>query len=204
MVGLKKVSETRVLPYQRICQLTLKNAGATEVATGWFFGDNLVITAAHVFDRFGFGTDVTVEICPGQSAQHPIPFGAFPAQASWPSQNAGSDYAGVWLTQPIGASLGTFGIASPDIDLVTQTVDVTGYPLQDGVPDLWTVSGLVVNAEAKGLRYNLETRPGQSGSPVWLDGYSDLVVGLHSQDGFAVRFDENAVTELLAWRQGPP
>ena len=78
MVGLRRVDETRLLPYQRICVLTITGTGGTELATGWLFGDNLVITAAHVLEAFDQNAEI--EVCPAQSAAHDKPFGAWPAR----------------------------------------------------------------------------------------------------------------------------
>ena len=191
---IEPVGVTTGLPYRRIC---LVQAGPQR-GTGWFFGPSLVVTAAHVV---GGAAPNAVSIWPARHDEHDTPFGKWTSAEIAVSSN-GADYAGVFLREPVGERVGTFGIASLGAVDVFKQVVVTGYTLGDDGRQPFTGSGAVSNRGEEDFDYGIQTVQGQSGAPVWLADNSDLVAGIHVGNGQALLITDAVLEQLLAWRSG--
>jgi glutamyl endopeptidase len=196
---IERVPETHVLPFRRICSLLVSEpgTGATEVATGWFFGRDMIVTADHIFQPFA---RPVVTVWPGRNEHEDTPFGAWTTKDVKRSPAGDADYAAIFVSQPVGDSVGTFGIASLGQSLRGARVEVSGYAGIDHGDSQWDGIGRVITDDGAEFQYDILTRSGQSGSPVWLVGNSDDLVGLHVADNKALRFTEGMVTQLLTWR----
>src|SRR6185295_11420245 len=56
MSVLQPVTAAHELPYRRIASLKVVSADTVRIATGWFFGDFLVVTAGHVMADLAVAT----------------------------------------------------------------------------------------------------------------------------------------------------
>jgi V8-like Glu-specific endopeptidase len=200
MGALELVTSPHLLPFRRICSLLLEEGGRREVATGWFFGNEMLVTAGHVFTDFG---EPQITVWPGRNNQNDTYFGVWTTRRFQRSMN-GQDYAAIYVPQPVGESVGTFGIATLDQPLTAARIEVAGYSHRDGGVAQWSGIGPVVSVDANEIQYEVLTETGQSGAPVWIVGDHDYLVGLHVADDKAIRFTEQIVQDLLAWRDGAP
>src|SRR5579863_8415913 len=103
MGDLAPVSSTHELPFRRICLLVLQSQGVSEIATGWFLGEHLIVTAAHVSTQMPPGPSVTV--WPGRLNEGDSYFGNWTSNLKIAVGKAGP-YAGIWLPEPIGLNVG--------------------------------------------------------------------------------------------------
>lgn len=100
--------------------------------------------------------------------------------SGWQERRLGQCRLGFWGIQ------GSCGIRSevgidPNL-IVGQTANVTGYPGEKPEGTMWTGDGAIsYDARLDMLLHTIDTKPGQSGSPVWLmrNGVASLV-GIHS------------------------
>jgi len=192
---LEPLAAPHILPYRRIASIRVNDGSSDRVATGWFFGDSLVITAAHVFDNL---TDPLITLWPGRSDADDAFFGVWTTRRFRIAKEGLC--AGIFVPQPVGLSVGTFGIANIDQSVDDRLIEVAGYEALDNGQRPVHGIGPIISASHSTIKYDVITMPGQSGAPVWLDGDPDFLVGVHQTDGEGTRFSEALVLELLAWR----
>jgi glutamyl endopeptidase len=210
----KQVTNTLVFPARAIAQVLVRfNAGPDEFGTGFFIAPDLVITAAHVFVQSG-RTAAFIRVVPGRNGAASAPFGFADSQMFRPSagwirnQAPEADYGAIRLTQPLGNTVGFFGLhAFTDPELAATAFDVAGYPTDKPVGTMWDHHGPVAPSPAF-LTYQMDTAGGQSGAPVLAAFPTGVfVAGIHTGGdplaNRAVRITPLVLGELLSLRDTP-
>lgn len=173
------------------------DTGQETWCSGWLVGQSSVITAAHcLYDAVGHPTrpwSGKVVAYPGlnYSSNNPIPFGSctefdrwVPYEWVFNNQPAIWDYGVVRLNCKIGETTGLFGFR--EFSQIDRFLELAGYPQDkhnDGY-ELWSGYGNVPNLEPRIVHYTNDTYHGQSGSPVWENGYAACrfcCVAVHSR-----------------------
>ena len=102
--------------------------------------------------------------------------------------DAGEDMALLVLDDDLGARTGWMGMLSikQDDELFQQFPNLTGYPADkcnDDSYHMWTHSGPLLKINTESITYHIDTMPGNSGSPLWINliGVGPFVIGIHSQ-----------------------
>jgi V8-like Glu-specific endopeptidase len=138
---------------------------------------------------------ISIVVVPGQDIDDrtdvPIteaPFGSYFATVDWFSdewrvnRNEAYDYAILRLVDNgfAGRSTGVFGVRTSNTPLEL-FVNLAGYP-GDKIPDgaMWESSGAIAAATEDFLSYQIDTAPGNSGSPIWVSGEQRQAVGVHT------------------------
>lgn len=195
----RPIADTTEFPWQSICSLKGRMKDGTPLqGTGWLAGPQTVITAGHCLNHpqlDGWVDEVTVipAFDDGASPYGSVVSRNFSTPKQWlEKRDVGCDIGVIHLPQPIHADLQPFGFAAlQDDKLINQLINITGYPYDRGGEQMWHGRDRVIEAETKALRYQTDTKGGQSGSPAYLI-YSDpgnsgkwvpLVVGIHSRRG---------------------
>ena len=203
------VRNTRAAPFRYICNLVANN-DTEPFCTGTLVAPNVVLTAAHCL----IGLDAAdVTVIPGRNGVR-RPFGTARAlrfafsqgfQGN-PDRVTRRDYAVIYLTQPIGNTVGHWSIAhtSSRIDPLGtsfsaapvangQQINLSGYPGDKvfmlpnpprRVAQQWRARNVLRAIDQNGLMHYLnDTFGGHSGSPIWIKRRASLggrvMIGLH-------------------------
>lgn len=152
--------------------------------TGWLVGQSSVITAAHcLFDAVGHPIEPTsgkMTAYPGLNSlsNNPFPFGScnefdrwLPYEWIYNSQPSTWDYGVVRLNCKIGDNTGLFGFR--EFTQIDRFLELAGYPQDkdDNGLELWSGYGSVTSLEPRLVYYSNDTFNGQSGAPVWENGF---------------------------------
>ncbi len=175
------VSNTTTFPWSAIGQVQL-DFGDPEVyvGTGVMIGRYLALTCGHVAADPSLGTPTRILFVAGQTS-YVNPYGqakavrVIPSPQWLASEDDGYDMAILVLDRPLGDQTGYFQIAvQPEAFFDALPVESAGYPTDLGGADMYTVSGTTAGMEGNVLFHDLDTEPGQSGSPIW---YGDAAKG---------------------------
>ena len=95
--------------------------------------------------------------------------------------DSNSDLAVLVLKEPLGNYTGYASIAAYNNkeDYEDKKFYISGYPGDKTYGQLWEMKGKIKGVTEKVLRYEIDTYPGQSGSPVWRKAQPPIVVGIH-------------------------
>lgn len=175
------VNNTTTFPWSAIGQVQLGNGGSdVYVGTAVMIGRYLALTCGHVAADPALGAFKQIKFFPGLTRTSE-PFGQATVVQVIPSpqwkadQDDGYDIAILVMDRPIGDETGYFRIAvQPDTFFDNQPLETAGYPTDLGGADMYTVSGNSMGMEGNVLFHDLDTEPGQSGSPMW---YGDAATG---------------------------
>lgn len=168
-----QVPNTTVPPYRAVCRLeTLKHNGTVEYGTGWFASANIVVTAGHCLYRDGV-EPAEVYVTPGLNGAS-APYRSQVSRRIWaPAEwrEGGDDRYdfGIILLpdKQMGNKTGWFGYASAeDSHLPNMRIHSAGYP--EDFQNIFQVScpGRVRGFDGVYIWHDIDTVPGQSGSPV--------------------------------------
>ena len=177
-----------IFPFSAIVNLRFKwlETNTETWGTGWLVGPSSVITAAHcLFDAIGHPTAPTSGIMtayPGlrNLSNNPLPFGSctefqrwLPYEWIYNAQPPIWDYGVVRLNCTIGESTGLFGFR--EFNQIDRFLELAGYPSDkdDTGHELWSGYGGATGLEPRLLYYSNDTFNGQSGAPVWENGFPD-------------------------------
>ncbi len=153
-----------------------------------------MITAGHcVFDPECGGWASRIIARPGLNGDRE-PYEAltidtmFVPEAWYKARDLAWDAAILQLPHPVGDDLGWFGVGLlPDQALNGARLNICGYPADRGFgTEQYFMANRVAHVGPDRLFYEIDTMPGQSGSPVWLykdadtDKRSPIAVGLHA------------------------
>lgn len=141
--------------------------------TGWMIGESALATAAHCVYKNGY--PLRVVIMPGMNSDAPdaTPFGSCEAvsgivPSGWiKTRSVEYDYGVYHLDCSIGKQTGVFQIKATSGDWTGKSLQLAGYPQDKPGRTMWSAVGSVTSSTAKGLYYDVDMLPGQSGSPVW-------------------------------------
>lgn len=209
-----EVTDTRLVPWRMICHLVVENdRGVRFTGTGWLGGPRTVYTAAHVLLNIQQAhRALRVWVIPGRRGNVGSIIEAIGMEVhpQWSNgQPASSDVAAIWLPTTIGQTLGNFGFqARPDAKLNQLPVESAGYPDDRdfgrpiGTP--MRCNDLVRSVLPELLATQLDTRIGQSGSPVFVsEAQGPIALGIHAYGNpamnHAVRITPDLLRQLVAW-----
>jgi V8-like Glu-specific endopeptidase len=120
------------------------------------------------------------------------------------SGNQEFDMALLILDSSIGEHTGWCGLLSTldDTTLYKQEVHITGYPGDKELNQMWTMCHKISIAGPEQFDYEIDTHPGQSGSPIWIDEWgTPMILGVHTLGGndknSGVRLSQQKFTRLL-------
>jgi N-acetyl-anhydromuramyl-L-alanine amidase AmpD/V8-like Glu-specific endopeptidase len=171
------VPDTTFFPHSAICRFRIFKPDGEYIGTGFYIGNDRILTCAHNVVN---ATDITVIPGKNDSAE---PFGAFPARASdWlihpkydpsvaDSTDSGHDFdlAVIKVTIPPPNGL-YFPILEELLQCQESPIIVCGYAADTVNADKQHLDGDAIRAlsDSDGtFLYNLQTEPGNSGSPVY-------------------------------------
>ena len=197
----KREFRTDAPPFRMICSIEVAFGDEPPVpaGTGWLVGRCTVVTAAHVL--WWDGKVKKVRVVPGRNGLDPGRRGfestTFHIHEQWggeTQQRPEWDIAAIRLPEPIGDTIGWFGVAAmPDNMLADRMVNIAGYPsVVDGqmverCAEFWFETNFVAEVRPERLFYGIDTSPGQSGAPIILwpnplapDG-PPTVIGVHTR-----------------------
>lgn len=220
-----RLQNTRLSPYKRICHLKIKAAdGKTFFGTGWFSGPNTIITAGHCVYLHGHGgwaKEIIVTPARDMSADSiPIePFGTFKGTSfrtvqGWVnSKGSIYDYGAIVFNKNAGIppTIGAFGYGVfSDNFLMNKTLNTAGYPGDKTGNErgtMWFDGKRTKKVTPFRIIYDIDTMPGQSGSPVYLkNGITGVstAVGIHTNGSTggnsATRITSKVMANLNKWR----
>ncbi|MDF1815035.1 MAG: S8 family serine peptidase [Verrucomicrobiales bacterium] len=195
----RPIADTTEFPWNSICALKGRMPDGTPLqGTGWLAGPQTVITAGHCLnhpDLDGWLEEVTVIPAADDGTD---PFGSvvsrnFSTPDEWiEKRDVAFDIGVIHLPVPVHSDLVPLGFAAlEDEKLVNQLINITGYPYDKGGDQMWHGRDRIIEAEPETLRYQTDTKGGQSGSPAYLicsftdkpGEWSPLVAGIHSRRG---------------------
>lgn len=206
---------TRESPWAHVCSLEVAIANRVYCGTGWLANPITVVTAAHCLasiSRFGGRVD-RATVTPGAAFEN-APFGAlvsseFRFHPSWQGDDFESEAdLGAIILQPPGfahAAIAPLNLA----DVTSSGIVVAGYPTYGGTNRVQLVGAGEVKEVVGGLaRHDVDTGPGQSGSPLLRrapGGAYDAVgvhvrqAGPHEELNVALAFSEQVIGLVCNW-----
>jgi glutamyl endopeptidase len=214
-----QITDTTVYPYRAVVRITF-SAGS---CSGWLIGRNTVATAGHCVADGGTNTfydPKSYRITPGQNGTTK-PYGTCGATklfsvTGWTSSgDEAFDYGAIKLSCNVGDTVGWFGFFWQSASLAGHDATVTGYPGDKPFGTDWTHTLSIAVSEDNQLFYQIDTAPGQSGSPVWSTtgfncsgacGMAIHTYGVHgstsphSDNNHGTRITEARFNNLVTWR----
>jgi V8-like Glu-specific endopeptidase len=164
--------------------------------TAFFVSKNVLVTSAHNIPPNFTSIAVYVKLdgivtAPFVTTRHAI--------APTFAGDSRSDYAAIFLAQDVGSGTGFFVVPpSPSLVANGSIVHMSGYP----IPGLRQMhgSGAVTDINASTLTYDVDTEDGDSGSPVYIDAFDPILVGIHRADnGRAVPVTSAVASQIRTW-----
>jgi V8-like Glu-specific endopeptidase len=189
-----QVYDTTYYPWSTIAKIHGNFDTYTFDCTGWMLGPSTVVTAAHCIYDYGltytFASNVIVTPALDSDSTNSEPFGMCVAYFGWivnvwrTTGNPIYDYGVYYLRCRTGEETGILGYrVMSDSELLGQSLNVAGYPMDKGGTTMWFGLGHVIDTPLYSLFYDNDTYRGQSGSPVRED-INDLcltcAVAIHS------------------------
>ena len=178
--GRSRVNPTTDYPARAIGQIEgFDDEAGGFTCTGWLIDANTILTSGHCLYPPGTSLDnmaETIEFFPGRN-RTVDPYGSCSGTGGWSpaawiqNETANADYAIVQLDCSIGDTVGWFGLVSEQGAgaLLHRRVRVQGYPGDRPPGTQSTMADRIERSQAKVVFYDIDTAPGQSGSPVWWD-----------------------------------
>lgn len=210
----KRVTPTNVLPWRRICHLSIKAAnGSSFLGTGFFIGPRTVATAGHcVFLRDNGGWAREIKVSPARDGSS-TPYGTVGSSnlrsvRGWVvGRKRAYDYGAIILPRSFRQpAIGAFGFAAyPDAMLRQGKLNTAGYPGDKPSGTMWYHGRVAKSVAARVITYDTDTAGGQSGSPVWQRrGNTRTVVGVHTNGSpagnSATRITQPVFKNFMTWR----
>lgn len=218
----RRISDTSILPYQRICMLEfLSPNGTGMIGTGWFIGPRTVVTAGHCIycrdSRYGIGPmRKPYKVYAGRNLDQVAGEASVVDMATtrqWLDNGLEAyDFGVVYIDSPLGADdqLGSFDLGIVDEGSTGMLVSVVGYPgdLQRGLyGSMWGDTNRIESVTPDRLAYLVDTMGGNSGGPViYSDGKGTIMaVGIHNYGdtgkNFATRINQAVADQFKKWVQ---
>lgn len=188
------VPDTTIFPFSAICQLFLSDAAGNQYyGTGFYIGNDKILSCGHNFNEPSTGYNCTsVSVQPGHvPGRTPTVFpertfsvnGRDLVHPNWRSgEQVGYDLS-VLHVPGLPAPNGRY-FALPNVCPVPQDYFVVGYGKVDGSPydsqPMRCDGGPVISEDPDLINYAINTKGGNSGSPVFINNSSGLVIGVHT------------------------
>lgn len=166
------------LPWKSVGKLEIDFPnGKTYVGTGTLIAPDLVLTAGHcLYQDSKGGLAKEIRFFSGEEEDSfVISKKILPAYAWMKEETPNWDFGVFSLTERIGEESDDYlepSIANSskfldhrDSELLDHRIQVTGYPGEK--QGMWTMTGDVYYMDNELLYYQIDTTPGQSGSPIW-------------------------------------
>jgi len=210
-----RINPTTGYPWRAICALRIRTStGNNYIGTGWLISPRTVITAGHcVYMHNEGGWAQSIEVIPAlNDSTQPYSSGSssrFRSTAGWTrDKNRDFDYGAIILPTAYrpGDTVGFFGYtARTDADLLSKTLNLSGYPADKGGNTQWFHARAPKAVAGRTITYDIDTFGGQSGAPVWiLENGSRYCVGIHTNGHNAGNSATRVITEvfnnLTTWR----
>lgn len=187
------VANTSQVPWRLIAALEIHSDAGTARGTGWLAGPRSVVTCGHcILDHESGARATSIVVTPGRY-KNSQPFGSFTCTrfsvpAEWrDGRQPAWDIACIHLEEPVGETLGWFGLDGIPVDsLPGQAIRTAGYSEFDSSNGRMLQSSGTAQRVAGGrLFYSADTLDGHSGAPIWIDrpvGSNPQLVALHAYD----------------------
>lgn len=186
--GRKKVTHTHKWPYRTFGQISMIFGDTEYGGSGFMVGPHHFLTAAHNIygkDKGGWPAQVFVRLALNGVA---MPFGEVRATKIYTfkqytdHEDPNFDLALVILEKSVGHQTGWCGLMSaPDAKLVQESINVTGYPGDKNLIEMWGMGYVLHQVQKERLFYEIDTYPGQSGSAIWVHKWGHpYVIGVHT------------------------
>lgn len=212
-----RVMDTAITPFKRVCHLSIRSAdGKSFLGSGFFIGPRTILTAGHCVHMQGHGGWVKeITVTPGRNGSQ-RPFDSFKVTKfrsvrGWvDSQDTNYDYGVLIIdkSQAVNQNIGSFGFGYyPDADILNKNLNNAGYPGDKQPGTMWRNGRRAKAVNPRKIIYDIDTMPGQSGSPVWFYRVSDgrrIVVAIHTNGAntgnSGTRITKDVYNNLLTWR----
>lgn len=176
-----RVQDTTVFPWSAVGQVQAIYANEILEGTGAMIGNHTVLTAAHVvYDPSLGGWADSITFIPGLNGNS-MPFGQATVtshivpQAWIDTADEGSDIAVLGLNAEVGTQTEFFQIAEPTASFLNGLpLASAGYPADLDNNFQYSAPGTGTGVDGNFLLEDIDTEPGQSGSPIW---YVDATSG---------------------------
>src|SRR5215470_16644591 len=184
---------TTTYPWGAITHLEMSIGGCT----GFLLSRDTIVTAGHCVYNGGWATSYTAY--PGRNGANYTPYGSCSGGSAdlwtntlWVSTGSEDyDYGMIKLTCDIGYSTGWFGWwYNEGENLVGQYFYVEGFPGDKPYGTMWWDGDTVVSQTSRRVFYNIDTYPGESGSPFYRYRSSSeglcagwCITGIHTTGG---------------------
>jgi glutamyl endopeptidase len=205
--GFGPLIDTRVYPFRAVAHLTIEAADGTFWRGSAFFASaRTLVTAGHnVFIPERSGWVRSIVVAPGRNG-HDFPYDEvtstkfFTVRGWSDARDPNYDYGAIVLPEPLGITLGFFGLHEPLNGELGRPVDVSGYADEPGRQ--WFGSGQIRERNDLRLYYDVSTAGGQSGAPVWFNG-APSAIAVHAYDSgnlnSGVRINPRVHNQIRAW-----
>lgn len=184
--GRTRVTRTNRFPYSAVCQLERDfGDGRLTGCTGFLISPTTILTAAHcimspIRARLGLPNQAArIRVTPGRASRTVSPFGSQwarswrvnPAYRRRPSSE--TDFGLVILERPFSPTPGFFRLWTPtsaELEQIraTRLLHISGYPADKPEGTQWEHSERLDRVTDRQLFYSVDTCPGHSGAPVWV------------------------------------
>jgi V8-like Glu-specific endopeptidase len=189
-----RVTEPGLHPWRMIASLDIQHRTDPSplIGTGWFVHPKVLLTAGHCIhdnDKLGGLTrGITVLAGRGNGVE---PFGRHravrvAALERWiEHRDEDFDVGCIFLDRPVGEDTGVFNLHAPtDAELINRLVNISGYPREPGEgKEQYFHANRVQAATARSVFYDVDTKGGQSGAPVFAQEAPNApatAIGLHA------------------------
>jgi V8-like Glu-specific endopeptidase len=187
--------DTRRFPWSTVCHLCRDfGGGSCAGCSGVLIGPDRVLTAAHcLWSLARRAAPRGITVFPGRTDRDTFPFGAVPARRFWvphgflegPERTIW-DFGVVELARPVRHTRRFPPLVAPDdAELARVAVErrlvIAGYPADRPLGTLWRHAERLKKVTPRRLFYSVDTCPGHSGSPVFVDrGRGAEVIAVHT------------------------
>jgi glutamyl endopeptidase len=184
---------TTVSPWGSIVHIELNTGGCT----GFLLSRDTVVTAGHCVWDGAWATSYTVY--PGRNGTDVKPYGSCSggsgdlwSNTTWTSGGSSDyDYGMIKLSCDVGNSTGWMGWwYNPSETMTGQSFYVEGFPGDKAYGTMWWDSDPITGQTDRRLTYNIDTAPGESGSPIYRFRSSNepyctgwCIAGIHTNGG---------------------
>lgn len=198
-----RIFDTTQAPYNSMAFIAADgNAGS-----GAVISKNTVLTAAHVVKNIRENPNKSsIYVIPGRDGSN-YPYGSFKIKSVHIPQsyinkpNAANDIA-VLTIEPLNNK--SIGEVVPILHFRTSetvtdgtTIQTTGFPGDKPWGTMWTTKGTLLRQTSTLIYYDLDTKGGQSGSPVY--DLNNRIIGVHTIGGNKKNFGVKITLEHAAF-----